>query len=592
MRKYSLLQKFSLICLAALVVFGIAFGWVITVYLENSYLEMSKKWLAETVSGQAKFHFKGSVFSGTKTGPEYEDIAERIRDMNLGEDIKRIKIWNLEKIIVWSDDANIVGNAFPDDRELATALGGEVSSTLSGLKKIENRSETRYGRLLELYVPIKSRPDGPVEYVIEVYQDLHPLRKEIGNNKAVLWAATCLGFGSLYLLLFGIMLGASRRLKAQTETIRFSEERHRNLLRSAPDGIVSIDRHGNIVIANEAAATMFGYTPEQMSGKPVTILMPEHMREKHQAATDNFFKTGNFAFHGKISELEGLRRDGHPIPLDLSLSTTGEGENLLITGILRDITDRKIAQERLILSEKAAAVSVIAGSIGHEMNNSIMGLQGYSLLAMSKPEDRDLSRKLAEVVSIHVQRMKLHSNNLLSLSKPREPAMKSVCLNGLLERVTDMLFVSGLLKLYTIEKTFAEEPSTIWADEMQIEQVIRNLEINAAHAMGRGGILTLKTKPSSRTGYVEFSISDTGHGIPESLRNQIFLPFFTTKEKGKGTGLGMHIVQQIVTLHKGFIHLESEEGSGTTITVELPAAAPGEIPAAITGMALNYSLRD
>lgn len=574
MRKLSLLRKFSLICLAALVVFGIAFGWVVTAYLENSYLEMSKKWLAETVSGQAIFHFKGLDFSGVKTGPEYESTAERARDMNLGEDIKRIKIWNPGNTVVWSDNPEAVGGRFPDNRELEVAFTGEISSKLSGLRKIENRSETHFGRLLELYVPIRSRPDGPVEYVIEVYQDLYPLRKEIGTNKAVLWAATCLGFGSLYLLLFGIMLGASRRLKTQTETIRFSEERHRNLLRSAPDGIVSIDRHGNIVIANEAAAAMFGYTPEQMTGKPVTILMPEHLREKHQAATDRFFKTGNFAFHGKIPELEGLHRDGHPIPLDLTLSTTGEGENLLITGILRDITDRKIAQERLILSEKAAAVSVIAGSIGHEMNNSIMGLQGYSLLAISKPEDRELSRKLAEVVSVHVQRMKLHSNNLLSLSKPREPAMKPLSLNDLLERVTDMLFVSGLLKLYTIEKSFAKELPPVWADEMQIEQVIRNLEINAAHAMGRGGILTLMTKSSSRKGYVEFSVSDTGHGIPETLRNQIFLPFFTTKEKGKGTGLGMHIVQQIVNLHKGFIRLESEEGSGTTITVELPVATP------------------
>ena len=583
MHKLSLFRKFSLICLAALVVFGIAFGWVVTAYLENSYIEMSKTWMAATVKGQVEFHFKGLEFSDVKTGPAYEFIAERVRDMKLGEDIKRIKIWNPEKIIVWSDDANIVGRHFPDDKELLDAFRGEISSELSALNKAENRSDNQFRRLLEVYVPIRSRPDGPVEFVFEVYQDLSPLYKEIESNKTVLWAATCLGFGSLYLLLFGIMLGASRRLKTQTDTIRFSEERHRNLLRSAPDGIVSIDRHGNIIIANEAAATMFGYTPEQMSGKPVTILMPENLREKHKAATDRFLKTGNFAFHGKIPELEGFHRDGHPIPLDLSLSTTGEGENLLITGILRDITDRKIAQDRLILSEKAAAVSVIAGSIGHEMNNSIMGLQGYSLLALSKPEDPDLSRKLAEVVSIHVQRMKLHSNNLLSLSKPREPAMKSVYLNGLLERVTDLLFVSGLLKLYTIEKTFAKELPPVWADEMQIEQVIRNLEINGAHAMGRGGILTLKTKPSSRTGYVEFSISDTGHGIPESLRNQIFLPFFTTKEKGKGTGLGMHIVQQIVNRHKGFIRLESEEGSGTTITVELPVAAPGETPAAITG---------
>ena len=148
--------------------------------------------------------------------------------------------------------------------------------------------------------------------------------------------------------------------------------------------------------------------------------------------------------------------------------------------------------------------------------------------------------------------------------------MKPMVLNPLLDKVTDLLFVSGLLKQYTIVKEYSEDLPLVLGDEMLLEQVVRNLEINAAHAMDNQGILTVNTKFSEDNSHVEFSITDTGHGIPNDRRHQIFLPFYTTKEKGKGTGLGMYIVKQIVEQHKGYIQLKSEVGVGTTVTIGLP----------------------
>ncbi|MFH0994810.1 MAG: ATP-binding protein [Pseudomonadota bacterium] len=148
--------------------------------------------------------------------------------------------------------------------------------------------------------------------------------------------------------------------------------------------------------------------------------------------------------------------------------------------------------------------------------------------------------------------------------------MKPIDLNGLLDKVTELLCASGLLKMCTIIREYSEALPNVSGDEMQIEQLMTNLEINAAHAMGNQGILTLRTRLSESKSSVEISITDTGHGIPDDKRGQIFLPFFTTKEKGKGTGLGMYIVKQVVDQHKGYLRLDSKVGIGTTITIGIP----------------------
>lgn len=305
-------------------------------------------------------------------------------------------------------------------------------------------------------------------------------------------------------------------------------------------------------------------------GQPVTVIIPEKYRQKHQNGMSRLLQTDETTLVGKSVELEGLRKDGQVFPIDLSISIS-EGTNTpIVTAILRDISERKAMQEQIINAEKQASVSIIAGSIGHELNNAVSGLMGYADLLKMKPGDIKMGRKCAEIFATQSQRLKLHASNLLSLSKPPEPEMKPIDINSFLEKTTDMLYVSGLLKRYTIVKEFSKDLSQILGDEALLEQLIRNLEINAAHAMGNEGILTLRTRFSEKKSHVEFSIADTGHGIPDDRRNQIFLPFYTTKDKGKGTGLGMYIVKQTVEKHKGYIRLESEVGVGTRMTIGLP----------------------
>lgn len=566
----TLLQRFSFLCLVALILFGIAFGWLITLSLEYNMLKRSKKITASLVSEEVRKEFGDADLITPKMGSDFDLFSEKVKHLSFGPDIERIKVWNKDHVVIWADDKRLIGQRFPDNEELKGALAGEITSKFSGLQKAEQKYERKFKRLLELYVPIRFEMKGEIHTVFEVYQNLNQLYADISQQKKLVWLSTILGFVFLYGILFGIVWRASRRIEAQNRKIVQSEERYRSLVRSAHDGIISMDRSGKVILVNEAAEQMFGYSAGEIMGKAMTMLIPEKYRASHNLGTNRFFETGETSIIGKTVEMEGLRRDGQTFPLELSLSASGVGGNLLVTGIIRDISERKAIQEQLVNAEKQASASIIAGSIGHELNNAITGLLGYSQLLRANPNDEKLVQESAEVFSTQTQRLKIHAQNLLALGKPREPEMKPFDLHSLLDKVTELLFVSGLLKRYRIVKEYAVSLSQVSGDEMLLEQVVRNLEINAAHAMGDHGVLSLRTNFSEDRSHIEFSIKDTGHGIPDDRRHQIFLPFYTTKEKGKGTGLGMYIVKKIVEQHKGYIRLESEVGVGTTVTIGLP----------------------
>ena len=152
--------------------------------------------------------------------------------------------------------------------------------------------------------------------------------------------------------------------------------------------------------------------------------------------------------------------------------------------------------------------------------------------------------------------------------------MVTVDLARLLEQTTETLVVSGVLKRLRIVRRYEKDLPPIRGDANLLEQVVRNLEINSAHAMESGGTLTIGCRLSGTEGFVEMFIEDTGPGISPEIKDHVFEPFFTTKSEGKGTGLGLPIVEQIVEQHRGRLALESEVGRGTAVIISLPVAAP------------------
>jgi PAS domain S-box-containing protein len=563
-------QRFSLLCLAALVSVGILFGWRVTAAFEANMLARAKELTAGFVADEVLTAFGAAELLTPKTGEQYAPFTFRMHNRSFGPRIRRIKIWNREHVVVWADDRRLVGQRFPHHEELAEALQGETVSRLSSLDRDDNALERPFGRLLELYVPIRFPGSGEVATIFEIYQDLEPLYADIASQKRVVWIATSLAVATLYLLLFGIFRRASREIENSNREVRLSEERYRNLIRSANDGIISIDRDGNVIHFNRTAEKMFGYAAEEILNKPLSLLIPEQYRDKYREGREEFNSQGKTAFIGRSVEVEGVTRDGREFPVELSLSFSGESGDLIVTGILRDITERRALQEQLIEAERQATIATIAAGIGHELNNAITGLHACVELLRVEAGGEGALRS-ACLLKGQMERLYLHARNLLSIGRPQEPRLEPILLPTLLDEVTDLLVQSGLLKRFTVVRNYDREVLPVFVDVMLLEQVIRNLEINAAHAMEGGGVLTIATRPGEEGKYAEFTVADTGHGIPPERQQQIFAPFYTTKEEGKGTGLGLAIVREIVDRHGGYIRLESQLNVGTTVTVGLPA---------------------
>lgn len=221
MKKLTLLQRFSILSLITLILVNIAVGWVMTYTLEQDTLLRAKELTAAIVSEEMNKEFSAGELIVPKVD-DYDGFSKKLRHLTLGPNIERIKIWNKDMVVVWSDDRRLVGKAFPDNDELKEALEGEIASELSTLEKSEQKFDREFKRLLELYVPI--RFGGTIKNVFEVYQNLDPLYTEIGRQKSIIWISTTIGFTFLYLVLFGIVRNASKRIEAQIEIITKSRE--------------------------------------------------------------------------------------------------------------------------------------------------------------------------------------------------------------------------------------------------------------------------------------------------------------------------------------------------------------------------------
>jgi len=291
-------------------------------------------------------------------------------------------VWNRDMAIAWSDEPRLVGQRFPNDEEVKKALGGTLASAVNHFEGVENRYERQYSHLMEIYVPIRRGADGKVDTVFEIYQDADALYADLGRIRDLLWAMILSGFGVVFVGCLGLVWSASRKTDAVTREVRESEAKYHGLIRSAPDGIVGVGPDGNIVLFNEGAERMFGYTTGDVLGKPVAMLMPEEHRKTYWENLLRVVEEGPFSSQGKVREYEGLHRDGRTFPVEFSLSVCGSGPTVMFTGLMRDISDRKAMQEQLLVSEKQALAATIAGSIGHEINNSLTGVVGYTELLL------------------------------------------------------------------------------------------------------------------------------------------------------------------------------------------------------------------
>lgn len=361
-----------------------------------------------------------------------------------------------------------------------------------------------------------------------------------------------------------------------------SREQLAGILLSAMDAIVTVDADQRIVLFNPAAEQMFRCKAEDAMGQPIERFIPGRYRDIHREPVETFDRaTTTTRRMGALGTISGFRADGEEFPAEAAISQVEAGGQKLFTVILRDISPWRKLEAQLHQTERLAELGMLASGMAHEIGTPMNVILGRAEFLQRKTTDPDQAKGLQTIIE-QVERITKLMHQLLAFARRRPIERRPMSLNRLVEDTLDMLRERLTQHRITVTTDLSPTLPQAEVDPDQIEQVLLNLAINALHAMEDGGTLRIRTAvvPAHSqasphvTDMIEIALSDTGHGIaPEDL-DKIFNPFFTTKDVGKGTGLGLTVACGIVQEHGGHIRVQSERRKGATFHVLLPMASP------------------
>lgn len=382
-------------------------------------------------------------------------------------------------------------------------------------------------------------------------------------------------------------LDIAKRKEAE-EALRESEEKYRFVTEKAIDVLWQSDLAGNLTFVSPSFEVLTGYSVEEgLSMNMWDLLTPNSA--KHAI---NLLEQGRRAdsrsgteYEPVMLELEYMHKQDDLRYCEVTARfVKDENDNPIgITGITRDVTDKKKLEKHLQRAQKIESIGTLAGGIAHDFNNILGGIIGYTELAqLDTPEGSSMRTRLDQVLK-SANRAKNLVQQILAFSRQGEQEEKPIQLAPIIKEVLNMLRAS-IPATIEIRQNIQGESGTVVVDPTQVHQVLMNLCTNAAHAMSeKGGILEVsledvdfdkeaikKYTDLEPESYVKVTVSDTGHGMSETVKKKIFDPYFTTKDKGVGTGLGLSAVHGIVKSHGGDVSVESKPGRGTTFEVLLP----------------------
>jgi PAS domain S-box-containing protein len=370
----------------------------------------------------------------------------------------------------------------------------------------------------------------------------------------------------------------SKRKRAEV-ALRESEERYRIMMEQAADAVFVYDRSGQILDVNEKACQSLGYSRDEMLSMSIRDISPGAIRAQEDAVWDTIVTGEHLTL-----ESSHMRKDGSTLPVELALATVNLKTGRAILGIVRDISKRKHLESQLQQSQKMEAVGTLAGGIAHDFNNILAIILGNAELAADDvPDSNPASQSLKKIHRASI-RAKDMVQQLLAFSRKAEEESAPINMGPILKESMKMLR-SAVPTSIEFKQHISNDLCSIMGDAAQINQIVMNLVTNAADAMSEeGGLLEVtleraiirEEKPCfdwvlSPGDYVRLKMRDTGEGIEPKIMDRIFEPYYTSKELGKGTGMGLSVVHGIVKRHGGGVRVESEPGKGTLFEIYFPA---------------------
>ncbi len=494
--------------------------------------------------------------------------------------------------------------ALPDAIVAVDGDGTIIQVNSQALELFGYRRDELIGQKVEMLVPESYRPrhhhhrenftKTPKTRRMGADLDLYGRRRN-GSQFPVEISLSPLYTGSGTLVLSAIR-DISDRKRIAEELRRANEELHRRsaeqlgeyrsrlalIIDSSEDAIIGKGLDGIITSWNKGAERIYGYTPEEVVGKHISLLAPSDRPDEIPEILKKIARGEGTEHYESVR----VAKDGRQLNVSISVSPLrdAKGDVIGASAIARDITAQKKAEGQLHQSQKMEAVGRLAGGVAHDFNNILGIISACAEFLRDRIEPAAEPSHYVENIKKATERGSALTRQLLAFSRSSVIQPRVLDLNERLKDVSRLLrpLMGDDVEILILSKS---PTAVVEADPGQLDQIVVNLAVNARDAMPRGGKFILETRAekfdeafaeqnqSMAAGkYVLLAVSDTGSGMDEATVSRIFEPFFTTKEKGKGTGLGLATVYGIVKQSAGHILVYSEPGHGTTFKIYLPSA--------------------
>jgi two-component system cell cycle sensor histidine kinase/response regulator CckA len=368
------------------------------------------------------------------------------------------------------------------------------------------------------------------------------------------------------------------------------QKRLATAIEQSADGVAIVDARGKIEYVNPAYEKITGYSADEVIGAEIGSVEENKFNHEFLLHQQDTLSPGE-SWGGRQVE---NRKDGTVYHEEVTVSPVRDSQARVSNYVIvkRDVSKEFALQEQLLHAQKMEAVGTLAGGVAHDFNNLLQVVLGFTEMLLLERSQADSEyadlQKILQAATSGAELVK----QLLTFGRKVEPNLTTLDLNKHVLRV-EKLISRTIPKMVDIRLNLSQDVGRICADPSQIEQILLNLALNARDAMPHGGTLVIDTSNveidqefcighvGAQPGeYVSIGVSDTGHGMSSEVIGKIFEPFYTTKEFGRGTGLGLAMVYGIVKQHGGYIFCESSLGKGTTFKLYFPTISSIEIPAA------------
>jgi two-component system, LuxR family, sensor kinase FixL len=405
------------------------------------------------------------------------------------------------------------------------------------------------------------------------------------TDQRIDWFSTMLyvivGLGVVY---GGERLEASRqRILADSRALREREAHLQSILDTVPDAMIVINEHGIMQSFSAAAERLFQWTPDEVIGKDVSMLMPQPYRDAHSGYVNRYLSTGERRIIGIGRVVVGQRRDGTTFPMELSVGEMRVGATRFFTGFVRDLTDRQKTEARLqelqgelVHVSRLTAMGEMASALAHELNQPLSAIANYlrgSRRLLERGDPADLPRLSEALDKAGDQALRAGDviHRLRDFVGRGEIERRVESISKLAEAASALALVGAKELGVHVTMQFDPKLDLVVADRVQIQQVLVNLLRNGIDAMRASKQRELKVNiASDGEGFTVVRVSDTGVGISDDMRERLFEPFMTTKKEGMGVGLS--ICRTIIEAHGGVIWGENNPEGGATFAFTLPLA--------------------